>query len=785
MLYARRPATRAATLHAFAWTCAIESLLIAVPYALGDRVALLALMLRSTGVLGLAGHEVAWTIVTSAVVLPAAVVAGYQFPLLIALLGEGTTRLGRHVGLAYACNTGGAIAGSLLGGFLLLPGLGALGAWRLSVLLLLGLAATALVLGAAGSPRARGVRSWLGPVVVAGTCLAALFGSVGPTALWRHSPIGTGRSDSMLRDATPNTLRSAILERRRAVRWEAEGRESSIGLYTLNDTSFLVNGKSDGAAVLDGGTQVMGGLLGALLHPRPVRRALVIGLGTGSTAGWLGRLPEVERVDVVELEPAMVAVARICAPVNAGVLDNPRVHLHIGDAREVLLTTPRRYDLIFSEPSNPYRAGIASLFTREFYQAVAQRLTPEGVFVQWVQAYEIDGRSVRTVYATLSAVFSSVESWRTKDSDLMLIARGADRPVHLRELADRIGEEPFRSALMAVWRTHRVEGVLARFVARPSLARALAEAAGPAGVNTDDRNLLEFAIARALGRADDFQVAELLDAAADRGEREPVVVGDDQGPGVDWSAVQDEMMAAGLVQGAHPWVPRHPSLDDEQNRRLDALRAWVADHPKGVIEHWEAQGRAPQNAVELMVVADAYAVEARDEAAALIEQLRRWQPVEADAITARYRWAKRQWAQVLPPLRRMIEGYRTDPWASNELVSRTLALGPALAERDESLAVPIYELLGPTFNVDSLTYLRRAYRLDVALDAGDGPRCVRALDEIGPHLPWYEAFLQKRVDCYRLAADPRLRRAEADLAAFAAAEAEDFVDLLDPGLGAQ
>ena len=126
---------------------------------------------------------------------------------------------------------------------------------------------------------------------------------------------------------------------------------------------------------------------------------MVIGLGTGSTAGWLGAVPAIDRVDVVELEPLILEVARACAPVNQNVLDNPKVHVTIGDARETLLTTRDRYDLIASEPSNPYRAGIASLFTQEYYRAAADRLNDDGVFVQWVQAYEIDTPTLRTIYA--------------------------------------------------------------------------------------------------------------------------------------------------------------------------------------------------------------------------------------------------------------------------------------------------------------------------------------------------------------------------------------------------
>jgi len=113
---ARRP-----TLVGFATTCVLEALCIALPYALGDRLAVLAMQLRPLGFLGFGFLVVVWLAVTMLVVLPAAVVAGYQFPLLVGLLGAGERRVGREVGLAYASNTLGAIVGSLAGGFGLIP----------------------------------------------------------------------------------------------------------------------------------------------------------------------------------------------------------------------------------------------------------------------------------------------------------------------------------------------------------------------------------------------------------------------------------------------------------------------------------------------------------------------------------------------------------------------------------------------------------------------------------------------------------------------------------------
>jgi len=121
-------------------------------------------------------------------------------------------------------------------------------------------------------------------------------------------------------------------DQRRMLVWEEDGLESSVALISTVGISFVVNGKVDGAAIGDSQTQVMAGVLGPFLLPQ-AKRAIVVGMGTGSSAGWLAKGPAIERVDVVELEPAILHVARVCAPVNAGVMDNPKIHTAINDAR--------------------------------------------------------------------------------------------------------------------------------------------------------------------------------------------------------------------------------------------------------------------------------------------------------------------------------------------------------------------------------------------------------------------------------------------------------------------
>src|SRR5262249_53020876 len=192
-----------------------------------------------------------------------------------------------------------------------------------------------------------------------------------------------------------NELKTWLNASRRNIIWEADGRESSVAISTDRGIGFVVNGKADGNAANDAGTQIMLGVLGALLHPQP-REGLVIGLGTGESAGWLAHQPAMEAVHVVEIEPAIARVANACAALNHDVLRQPEVSITYNDAREALLTSRSVYDVIASEPSNPYRSGVSSLYTREFYQAVRRRLKPDGIFLQWLQGYEIDVSALQT-----------------------------------------------------------------------------------------------------------------------------------------------------------------------------------------------------------------------------------------------------------------------------------------------------------------------------------------------------------------------------------------------------
>jgi len=761
LLYGAGEGGRRPSLLAFAGTCSLEALLLIFPFVLGDRLAVLAALLRPLAGAGFLALVGAWTLVTAIVVLPAAVVAGYQFPLLIALLGAGRRRVGREVGITYAANTLGAIAGSIAGGFGLIPWLSAPGVWRLVVLLLLGLAAAAIFLEVredlrAGAPR----RAILFPVAAGVLGLLGCF-ATGPTAFWRHSPIGAGRVPT----ATwigPNEIHNALEGARQRIVWQADGVESSVALDLSNEYSFVVNGKSDGSALADAPTQVMSGLVGALVHSG-ARRVLVVGLGTGSTAGWLAQVPTIERVDVVELEPAIVHVARTLSKINRDVLSNPKVHLVIGDGREVLLTTPESYDIIFSEPSNPYRAGVASLFSADFYRSVRRRLRPGGLFLQWLQGYELDAQVVRTAIATMASEFPAVESWRIQRGDLMLM--GSAQPVvhDLDRIRARVGTEPYRTALARTWGVAGVEGLYSGYLASPAFARAVRKLEGNA-LNTDDRSILEFGFARNLGRFGLFRIVDLMKLAAARKENRPAT----RGAPLDWSRVE-EMRAARSVYWEDDAPEAVPLGDPAAARRVAARRAAGLGRGAEACARWFEQPEPPRIHADLLLAGECLADGGDSRTPAVAAELAREQPIEADLVLARWHLASGRPRDAGERLLAAFQAYRADPWVYRPLMDRTFRLVLPLTRADRNLAPRFFAALGQPFAVRMFDGQRRITRVWLTREAGARAGCAEAITALEPHVPWDELSLTDRYQCYSQAGSPLAKKAGKDLDDFLAA----------------
>ena len=582
-----------------------------------------------------------------------------------------------------------------------------------------------------------------------------LLTAVGPTAVWRHSGIASGTAGISTINS-PQELRSWMHAQRSFVEWQADGFESSVALSVgSGGYAFVVNGKADGSARVDAGTQVMLALIGSILHPNP-RHSLVIGLGTGSSAGWLGAVPSMERVDVVELEPIVLDIARQSRAVNQDVLNNPKVHVRIGDAREVLLTTSQTYDLIASEPSNPFRAGIASLFTQEYYRAASDRLTDDGLFLQWLQAYGVDASAVRTVYATMASVFPSVETWQTRGGDIVLV--GAKRaPVYdAARIAARIEEEPYKEALRVAWRSSGLEGFLGRYLAGDRLARAIGSAPS-VQINTDDRNIVEFGFARSLGR--DYQMVSQIRALAHAvGATRPPI----DAAAIDWAAVDMSWVSQIAAEGGVIQISPQANPADRA-RQLALIHYYREDNPAAARAMWAQQSSTPADQNEVAMVADLQATAGAPEAMAMIERLRQYHTGEADVILAEALFAQRDYEGSAAALERAFAIFRRDPWALPRFTQKGVGRAQALGASNPAIARRMIEALKEPFAVKVADHRRRVAIAFLTSTADFKALCADAIGALEPNVPWVGDFLALRRDCYAETGSARLAAATREL----------------------
>jgi len=345
------------------------------------------------------GLLLAQFIASALTVLPIAIVFGFNFPAVVVLLGHHAgDQFGESatVGKAYAANTLGAIIGSLGTGFWLVSWLGnfRVVAFTAAMNLLL-----ALVM------ELRSSRRKATSLAINLVCILAVF-IVGASSFFDNKSL-MSLSAVLYGNSYQGRLTLSEIAATNDLVFAADGVNDSITVLRSDDyVALRVNGKTD-ASTGDARTQLLLGHLGGALHPAP-RRVLIIGFGSGMTASAVARYPDVERIDCVEIEPAVIRAAAFLEKLNRGVLNDPRLRIIFDDARNFLLTSREKYDLIISEPSNPWIAGIGTLFTTEYYAAVRQRLAPGGMFVQWVQSYALAPADLRMIIGTLAPYFAEV-----------------------------------------------------------------------------------------------------------------------------------------------------------------------------------------------------------------------------------------------------------------------------------------------------------------------------------------------------------------------------------------
>jgi spermidine synthase len=422
-----------------------------------------------------------------AVMIVPTLLVGATLPWALALVARSRDGVGAQVGRAYGANTVGTIAGSLLAGFVLLPALGPETTVLVAAAVNVAAGAAALAFAAPGRP------AWLR----AGAAVAAFAVILPFVPRWDDALMTSGAAiyaQRLLRDPDPvASLRRNSAQSEQLL--HVDGLSSTVSVVRAKGTlSLKVNGKVDASNGTDMATQLIVGHLPALLHPG-ARRALVVGLASGVTASALA-LHDLREIDVAELEPSMRKACALFSRENRGVLRDPRVRVWDEDGRHVLAAAARPYDIVVSEPSNPWIAGVASLFTVDFYRQARERLAEGGVFVQWLQAYDIYPRDLRMIVRSFREVFPGATLWRGYLSDYMLVGSRGPISVDPLAIARKLGAaSPALREDLASFHVETPAGLGALL----ALGEAdLARFAEGAPLNTDDLPLLEFSAPLAL-----------------------------------------------------------------------------------------------------------------------------------------------------------------------------------------------------------------------------------------------------------------------------------------------
>jgi spermidine synthase len=400
---------------------------------------------------------------TAVVLFPPAFLFGMAFPLVCKIALGRLETVGRGVGLIYALNTAGAILGSLLTGFVFVPAFGLQLSLAGAAWVTAGAAVTLVAVHPSAAPRLRN---------------SAAFAAAALIVL------------SLLLFPLQRTLRSFTQSAGDTVLFYSEDHTATVLVYQKpsGDKFVSVDGHFIGATEHESDKkQRLLGYLPVLLTSDP-ESALTIGLGSGITLGALAQFPELRSIEAVEIVPSMVTAARFFDQDHGSVLSDPRVEIIVGDGINFVKTTRRRFDVISSDAKlNPEYVGNALVYTKEYYQWSRARLTPGGVFIQWVPLYLPDA-IFRTVVRTFTQVFPAVDLWFFPTQHTMLVGRNSEQLFDFAALSRRLAASGVSQNLGRFGLSNPYVLASSHIADRDQLIRYAGE--GP--INTWDRPVIEF-----------------------------------------------------------------------------------------------------------------------------------------------------------------------------------------------------------------------------------------------------------------------------------------------------
>jgi spermidine synthase len=492
-------------------------------------------------------------LLVAGLLLPMTVAFGAAFPFAVALAGGADDTVTEHIGVIYAVNTLGAIGGSLLTGFFLIPVIGL----HLTIQIVAAVSAiTAVAIGwIGGHGRGRIISAALAVPVLAAVVM---------TPEWDRALLSSGAYKYAI------AMRGSDLRSSLTVGELLSYREGATGTVTIRKAtgtlSLAIDGKVDASNSGDMLTQRMLAHVPLLLHPNP-QRAAIIGLGSGVTLGS-ALTHALTSATVLEISPEVVEASKFFENENHKALSDPRTHLIVGDGRTHLMLGRESYDVIVSEPSNPWMAGIASLFTREFFQSARARLAPGGVLCQWAHTYDISTRDLKSIIATFLSVFPDGTLWLVGDADVLLV--GSTEPLDARIAGIPAAmKRPGVADDLATVGVRNPFSITSIFIAGGDALKAWATTDV---LQTDDRSALEFSGPRSIfGAARDDNATGLRDLAASSPKPAAVTEAVSQATPDEWRDRGLMLLKADAYRPAYIDLARAVEANPDDSAAFDGL----------------------------------------------------------------------------------------------------------------------------------------------------------------------------------------------------------------------
>lgn len=413
----------------------VTSLLVVITIPIFDKIPFMYLSLHEAMGGGWFNTQILRFCLAGIVMLPPTIAMGLAYPTLNGMIAANIDTLGQKVGTIYAINTLGSVLGAICAGLILIPLLG------LKYTLLLG-ASLHLLSGLITSEISKFSDFYSRRMIYFLIAMTALIG-VSFGGSWSPKILSSGvyvyaNQYLDMKKRVKNTLglkQTSFLESWKI--WEMamnqyellyydHGTASTVAVMERSDgVRFLtIDGKTDASTgkLHDMKTQIMLGQLPLLFHNSP-QEVFVVGFGSGVTAGSILTHP-VKKVECAELSAEVIRASSYFTDVNGSPLEDKRIMVRQRDARNVLQTSPQLYDIIVSQPSNPWISGQSSLFSKEWYELVARRLRTDGILAQWLPAYHMSKYDLRIIIKTMHTVFPFITMWTSGSTgELILIAQ--------------------------------------------------------------------------------------------------------------------------------------------------------------------------------------------------------------------------------------------------------------------------------------------------------------------------------------------------------------------------